>query len=106
MLLAAAAAQTTPAAPSTGQSLAATLLPFIVMLVVFYFLLWRPQQLQQKKRQEMLNAIKRGDHVVLVGGLHGEVTAIRDDILTLKIADNVEVRVSRSGVAQVKGKSV
>ena len=94
-----------PAAPTAGESFAATVLPFVVMLVVFYFLLWRPQQIQQKKRREMLNSIKRGDHVITVGGIHGEVTAVRDDIITLKIADNVEVRVSRSGIGQIKGKT-
>lgn len=96
------AAAATGAAP--GGNLLELVLPFIVMFVVFYFLLLRPQQQQQKKRRELLGNLKRGDRVVTVGGLHGEITAMRDDVLTLRIAEKVEVRVSRSGITQVLGK--
>ncbi len=77
------------------------LLPFIIMFAVFYFILLRPQQAQQKKRKEMLNSLKQGDKVVTVGGILGEIVALREDYLTLKIADNCEVRISRSGVSSV-----
>jgi preprotein translocase subunit YajC len=77
-------------------------MPFIIMLAVFYLFLIRPQQKQQKERQNMLNALKRGDKVVTVGGIHGEITTIKDDELTLKIADKVEIRVSRSGIARAQ----
>lgn len=97
-----AAAQT--AEPSTASGVIAALMPFIIMLVVFYFLLIRPQQKQQKKRDEMLQAIKKGDKVITVGGLHGEVVDAKGDVLTLRIADKVDVRISRSGIGQVKGK--
>lgn len=80
------------------------LLPFLLMFAIFYFLLLRPQQRQQKRRQEMLNNLRRGDKVVTVGGLHGEITGIKDEVLTLRIADKVEVRLNKTGVAYVKGK--
>ncbi len=78
-------------------------LPFILMLAVFYFLLIRPQQQQQKKRQEMLSALKAGDKVVTIGGIHGEITAVADDEVRVRVADGVELRMSRHGVGQVKG---
>ncbi|HEX6972368.1 MAG TPA: preprotein translocase subunit YajC [Limnochordia bacterium] len=89
---------------AAGGSLLELLLPFVVMFLVFYFLLIRPQQQQQRKRKKMLGELKRGDRVVTVGGLHGEITALRDDVLTLRIADKVEVKISRSGVSHVLGK--
>lgn len=80
------------------------ILILVVPFVIFYLLLWRPQQQQQRRREQMLRALKKGDRVVTVGGIHGEITAIKDDTLTVRIADKVEVRMNRSGVSYVKGK--
>ena len=82
---------------------AGALLPFILMFAIFYFLLIRPQQKQQRRRQEMLSSIKRGDKIVTVGGIHGEVTGVKDDVLTVRIADKLEIRLNRAGVGYVKG---
>lgn len=79
-------------------------LPMIILFVVFYFLLIRPQQQQQKKRQQMLSELKKGDKVITVGGIHGEITALDDDDLTLRIAEKVEIRIARAGISRVKGK--
>ena len=46
----------------------------------------------------MLNSLKKGDRVVTWGGIHGEITALKEDIIHLKIADKVEVKLDRSGV--------
>lgn len=87
---------------ATGtQGIFQLLLPFIIMFAVFYFILLRPQQAQQKKRREMLDSLKQGDKIVTVGGIHGEITALREDYLTLKVAENCEVKISRSGVGSV-----
>lgn len=88
---------------AADTSIIGVLMPFVIMFAVFYFLLLRPQQTQQKKRREMLGALRRGDKVVTVGGIHGEITAIKDDDVTLKIAENVEVKMNRSGIGQKKG---
>lgn len=79
------------------------LFPFILMFAIFYFLLLRPQQKQQRRRQDMLSGLNRGDKVVTVGGIHGEVTGIKDDVLTLRIADKVEVKMNKAGIGYVKG---
>jgi len=78
-------------------------LPLIILFAIFYFLLIRPQQVQQRKRRDMLQSLKKGDKVVTVGGIHGTITEIRDDELKLRIADKVEIELSRSGVGQVLG---
>jgi len=76
-----------------------------------YFLIIRPQRNQMKKRQEMLNAIRRGDTVVTEGGLIGRVTKVVGDAngeVEVEIAENTRVRVLRSKIltVEVKGEPV
>lgn len=80
----------------------AQLLPFVLMFVVLYFLILRPQIRKQKSQQKMLDGLKRGDKIVTSGGIHGVITNLKDDILTVKIAENVKVELSRAAVSRVK----
>ena len=80
-------------------------IPLILMFVIFYFLLIRPQQKKAKLHKEMLGALKKGDRVISNGGLHGTVTGITDDVVTMEIAPKVRVKVSRSSVSAVMGKA-
>ncbi|NLI69479.1 MAG: preprotein translocase subunit YajC [Firmicutes bacterium] len=76
-------------------------LPFILLLVLFYFLLIRPQQKQQKVRQEMLNNLKKGDRVVTIGGIHGVIKEIQEETLSIRIADNINIKINRNGIDSV-----
>lgn len=76
-------------------------LPIILMLAFFYFILIRPQQKQQKQRQAMLSNLKKGDRVVTVGGMHGLIKDINENDVVLRVADNVNLKFNRAGVAQV-----
>lgn len=78
--------------------------PIILMVVIFYFLLWRPQKKQQKRRQEMLDSLKPGAKIVTVGGVMGTIVSLHDDYLVIRVADKVEIRVTRAAVAQVLSK--
>ncbi|HHT73116.1 MAG TPA: preprotein translocase subunit YajC [Firmicutes bacterium] len=77
-------------------------MPFIIVIGVFYFMVIRPQQKQQKQRREMLDALKKGDRVVTIGGIYGEITLLKEDYVTLKVADKVEIKVRRSGIESVQ----
>ena len=79
------------------------MMPLVLMFVIFYFLLIRPQQKRAKEHKAMLEALKRGDEVVTTGGIHGRITGVTDDVLTVEIAPNVKVRVSKSAVAAKRG---
>lgn len=79
------------------------LMPLILMFAIFYFLLIRPQQKRAKEHKAMLEAVKRGDDVVTSGGVHGKVTGITDEVLTLEVAPNIKIRVQKQAVASVKG---
>ncbi|NLX91327.1 MAG: preprotein translocase subunit YajC [Firmicutes bacterium] len=83
------------------QNALVSFLPIILLFVVFYFFLIRPQQAQQKKRREMLSSLAKGDRVVTIGGIHGMIKEIKDDIVVLRVADNVNIRLSRYGVERV-----
>lgn len=75
--------------------------PLIVIFVIFYFFLIRPQQKKAKEHQQMLNAVKKDDKVLTTGGIYGVVTNVKNDILEVKIAENVKVQVAKSAVSNV-----
>ena len=83
------------------------LVPILLVFVVFYFILIRPQQRKQKEHQAMVEALKKNDRVVTVGGLHGRILEVSDAVVTLEIAKGVSVRHERSQIGSVvteKGK--
>lgn len=75
--------------------------PLILVFVVFYFLLIRPQQQKAKEHKTMLDNLKKNDDVITAGGLYGKVVNLSDDVVTLEIANNVRVRVSRPQINTV-----
>jgi preprotein translocase subunit YajC len=79
-----------------------SLMPLILIFLIFYMLIIRPQRIKEKKHQNMLQNLSKGDQVVTVGGLHGTIIGLNDDIIVLRIADNVKVEVSRSAIAYLK----
>lgn len=95
------------APPPQGQSGGSMLLGFVpifAMFAIFYFLLIKPQQKKQKERQNMLNNIKEGDNITTQGGILGKITKIKDDIVTIQVADQVRIKITRSSVSSVKVK--
>ncbi|HTO70410.1 MAG TPA: preprotein translocase subunit YajC [Myxococcota bacterium] len=89
-----------PASPSGPAALLGSPLFFIAaMFLLMWALLIRPQQRRDKEQKAMLAQIERGDAIVMTSGLHGRVTGVADDVLTVEIAPNVRVKVSRSAVA-------
>ena len=81
-----------------------SLLPFALMFLVLYLLILRPQMKKQKQQQKMIDELEKGDQVVTSGGIHGQIQNIKDDIIVLKIADNVKIELSRSAVSRVVNK--
>lgn len=77
----------------------ASFIPLILIFVVFYFLLIRPQQKQAKQHQTFLNELKVGNKIMTKGGIHGSITALTDSVITLEIATDVRVKISRDAVA-------
>jgi preprotein translocase subunit YajC len=92
-----------PQGSGTGgpASLVSTFLPFVLIIGIFYFLIIRPQNKKQKETQRMLSALKKGDRIVTIGGVHGVISTVRDSSVVVKVDDNTKVEFSRSAIATV-----
>ena len=102
MFISSAFAQTAPAAAEGGLMGSLTgMLPLVLMFVVLYFIMIRPQMKRQKEHRAMVQAIAKGDEVVIGGGMLGRVTRLSEQYLHVEIASGVEVQVQRAAVLQV-----
>lgn len=92
-------AQTLLAEGAAAGSPFGGLLPFVLMIGVFYFLVLRPMSKQEKERKQRLAELKRGDRVVLTGGLLGRISRVDEDIAIVELADKVKVRVLKKDIS-------
>lgn len=108
MFVSEAFAQTSGAAGAGGFSIDALqqFLPLILIFVVFYFLMIRPQQKKMKAHRELVNALRRGDRVLLQSGIFGQIAKVVSDTeVMVEIADKVQIKVTRSAVTEVLEKT-
>ncbi len=77
--------------------------PLLFMVLLFYFILYRPQKRQQKRRQEMFASLKKNTKVVTVGGVYGTITEIKDDYVRIRIADKVEIKMTKESISAIAG---
>ena len=101
MFISQAYAQAAPAAAPAGTDTLLSLLPLVLMFVVLYFIMIRPQMKKQKEHKAMIEAIAKGDEVVIAGGLLGKVAKLGDNYLHVEVANGVELQVQRGAVVQV-----
>lgn len=76
-----------------------TLMPLILIFVVFYFFIIRPQKKKETERRSMIEAVKKGDRVVTIGGVHGTVTQVDDASVLVQVDTNVKLRVDKNAIA-------
>lgn len=77
----------------------ASLLPLIVLFAIFYFIMIRPQIKQQKSHKEMIANLKKGDKIVISGGLICEIVKVEDNFFTIKINEETQARLAKEFVA-------
>lgn len=97
------------AAPAAADNAAAYMqfVPFVLIFGVFYFLVIRPQQQKYAEQEKLIKALKRGDRVIIGGGIHGKVSKLEgDNVVMLEIAEGVEIKVDRSSVQSLEAKPV
>ena len=96
-------------ASTSGDTMAGLgqFIPILLIVVVFYFFLIRPQSRRAKERKAMIDAVRRGDRIVTHGGLIGTVAKSMPESreLEVDIADNVRVKITREGIADVLSKT-
>jgi preprotein translocase subunit YajC len=80
----------------------------VPMFAIFYFLILRPQSQRQKQLRSSIDNLRRGDVVVTSGGIVGKVVKASnsdDPELLVEIADNVQVKVIKATLSDVRTKS-
>jgi preprotein translocase subunit YajC len=80
-----------------------SLLPIIFIFVIFYFLLIRPQTQRQKKHVAMVEALKKGDKIVTIGGIYGTVVIVKKSTLSIEISKGVRIDINKTAVAGLQG---
>jgi preprotein translocase subunit YajC len=72
------------------------------LLFLFYFVLWRPMRKQDQERKQLLTGLKKNDEIITSSGIYGTVVSVSEteDEMTVKVADNVRLRMLKSGVAR------
>lgn len=88
---------------SGAAALIANAIPIVGIVIIFYFFVIAPANKQRKKTEEMLSALKKGDRVITTAGIHGSIQGLEDQVVWLRIADNVKIKVQRSSIASVVG---
>ncbi|HET6762564.1 MAG TPA: preprotein translocase subunit YajC [Longimicrobiaceae bacterium] len=73
--------------------------PIVVMVIIFYVLVFVPQARQRKVHKAMIDSLAKGDQVVTMGGLIGEVVQVKDDVVTVRTGQAV-VAVERARIAR------
>ncbi len=92
------------AQPGTEANPIATFLPLVLIFVVFYFFIIRPQRKKEDDRKSMIEGVKKGDKVITIGGLYGNVTQIDESSLLVQVDTNTKLRVEKNAIARVEQK--
>ena len=78
-----------------------TFFPFVLIIAIFYFLIIRPQNKKQKETQRMLAALKKGDKIVTVVGIHGVIQSVKESSVIVKVDEGTKIEFSRSAISTV-----
>lgn len=70
-----------------------------LIFAVFYFLLIRPQKKKEDTRRKMIDALKKGDNIVTVGGLYGKVTQVDEASVLVQVDENTKVRIDKTAIS-------
>ena len=89
------------AAGNSAATLFIQILPILAIGLVFYFLVIAPANKQRRKTEQMLSALKKGDRVLTTGGIYGTVQGVEADVVYLKIAENVKIKLARNAVTSI-----
>ncbi len=81
-----------------------TVIMFVAIIAIFYFLIIRPQKKRDKETKAMLDAMKKGDKIITIGGIHGTVVAVKEQTVVIKVDDNTRIEFTKSAVSTVVNK--
>lgn len=81
-----------------GGSSWTSLLPLFLILVVFYFFFIRPQTKKTKEQRKFREALKKGDKVVTIGGVHGKILEVKETTVVLDVGNQLKLTVEKSAI--------
>lgn len=76
------------------------------MIAIFYLFFIRPQQKKQKDQRKFIEAVKKGDQVVTLGGIHGKVASVDNETFTLDVDRGNKLVIEKSSVSLDASKRV
>ena len=85
-------------APKEGENPLVSLLPLVLIIVVFYFFMIRPQMKKQKDLKKFRHAVKNGDKIMTMGGIHGKVVEVSDQTVIIEVEGKVRLKVEKSAL--------
>ncbi len=80
-----------------------SMLPLFLILIVFYFFFIRPQTKKNKDQKKFREALKKGDKVITIGGLHGKVGEVKETTIVMEVANQIKLTVEKSAVVMDSG---
>ncbi|MDO8998754.1 MAG: preprotein translocase subunit YajC [Bacteroidota bacterium] len=88
-------------APAAGQSPIMQFLPLVAIIVVFYFFMIRPQMKKAKDQKKYLEALKKGDKILTIGGIYGKIADMKDDgTIIMEVEDGSKMKISKNSISQ------
>ena len=88
------------AAGGEGPGFVDQLMLILIIFSIFYFIVFRPMRKGQRDTEEMRSGLKNGDRIVTNGGIYGTVVGVSEDIVQIRIADQVKIQLAKSAVAR------
>lgn len=89
----------TGAQGESGGGGSSMLIMLVAIFAIFYFLMIRPESKRRKERQAMIDSLARGDKIVTIGGLHGDIQDVHDDKVVIRIAEGLKVEVAKTAIS-------
>lgn len=87
--------------PDELSSTLGLILPVVVLFAVFYFLVLRPEKKRQQKVLSMQSQLKKNDKIVTIGGMHGIIDDIKDDVITIVVASGAKMKFEKGAIKRV-----
>ena len=82
-----------------AQSGTASLIMFGLIFVVMYFFMIRPQIKKQKAENKYRSALKMGDKIITIGGIHGKIIELAKNSVVIEVHGGSKIKVLKSAVS-------
>ena len=91
-----------PTAPTPDSGFEQTLVMVGIALVFFYFILWRPETKRRKQMEAKRQGMKKGDRVVVAGGILAEVFKVQTDSVIVRLTDGAKMEVLKAAIQDIQ----